>query len=275
VSKTNAVPLRSFWWFQTGGWGCFFLLSVLVVLPYFRQPWELGYQNLRGLFADQVLICLAGFFASLVLRPVCHSLAQRAVSWLTMEVGAAAWSLAIGTSMALIVSRLTVVTPEPIELLEACAKVPIILFLWCNLYFGVKQSLRHTHERERLRGGDAGAQNEDGRGHIYRFTVRTGSRIQVVPAEDVAWICAAGDYVELHTRNATHLVRDTMNSLGKKLDEVSFARIHRSKIINLAYIVELRSIENREYIVKLNDGSQHRSSRTYSDRLEPWLRSQN
>jgi hypothetical protein len=36
-------------------------------------------------------------------------------------------------------------------------------------------------------------------------------------------------------------------------------------------ILELRSIENREFMVKLSDGSEHRSSRTFADRLERWL----
>jgi two-component system, LytTR family, response regulator len=109
--------------------------------------------------------------------------------------------------------------------------------------------------------------------YASRFTVRTGSRIQVVPAEDITWISAAGDYTELHTRNATHLLRETMNSLEARLDPSRFARIHRSRIVNLARVRELRTIENREFIVKLYDDSQHRSSRTYADRLERWLRS--
>jgi hypothetical protein len=123
--------------------------------------------------------------------------------------------------MALIISRFTVVKPEPIELFEACAKVPVILFLWCNLYFGIKQSQGHAQGRERLLRGGAGAQNDDGRERICRFTVRAGSRIQVVPAEDISWICASGDYVELHTRNATHLLRDTMNSLDGILTRIA------------------------------------------------------
>jgi two-component system, LytTR family, response regulator len=109
--------------------------------------------------------------------------------------------------------------------------------------------------------------------YVSRFTVRTGSRIQVVPAEDVTWIAAAGDYSELHTRNATHLLRETMNSLEERLDPSRFARIHRSRIVNLARVRELHTIENREFIVKLCDDSQHRSSRTYADQLERWLRS--
>jgi two-component system LytT family response regulator len=65
-----------------------------------------------------------------------------------------------------------------------------------------------------------------------------------------------------------------MNTLERKLDPAEFARIHRSRIVRLDQILELRSIENREYVVKLRDGSQHRSSRTYADRLERWLRAE-
>ena len=110
--------------------------------------------------------------------------------------------------------------------------------------------------------------------YASRFTVRMGSRIQVVPAEDLEWISSAGDYTELHTRSAIHLLRETMNSLEQRLDPSRFVRVHRSRIVNLAGILELRSIENREYIVKLRDGSEHRSSRTYADRIEGWLRAE-
>lgn len=109
--------------------------------------------------------------------------------------------------------------------------------------------------------------------YLSQFTVRTGSRIQVVQTGDVDWIAAAGDYSELHAHGRAHLFRETMNSLEQKLDPAKFLRIHRSRIIRTSCIVELRSIENREYIVKLSDGSEHRSSRTYAGQLENWLNS--
>jgi two-component system, LytTR family, response regulator len=113
----------------------------------------------------------------------------------------------------------------------------------------------------------------DSEKYVSRFTVRTGSRIQIVLAEDTEWIGAAGDYAELHVRGRSHLLRETMSSLEQKLDPERFLRIHRSRIVRSDRIVELRSIENREYFVKLSDGSEHRSSRTYADRLESWLAS--
>jgi two-component system LytT family response regulator len=110
-------------------------------------------------------------------------------------------------------------------------------------------------------------------GYASRFTVQTGSRIQIITAEDVEWIGAAGDYAELHVNGCTFLLRETMASLEQRLDPAKFIRIHRSRIVRSKGILELRSIENREFTVKLSDGSEHRSSRTYADRLERWLSS--
>jgi two-component system LytT family response regulator len=109
--------------------------------------------------------------------------------------------------------------------------------------------------------------------YASRFTVQTGSRIQIVNAEDVEWIGAAGDYVELHVGGRSFLLRETMASLEQRLDPARFLRIHRSRIVQSRGILELRTIEKREFIVKLTDGSEHRSSRTYADQLERWLAS--
>lgn len=108
--------------------------------------------------------------------------------------------------------------------------------------------------------------------YASRFLVRRGSRISIVPAEDTDWIGAAGDYSELHVRGSAHLVRETMISLEKKLDPEKFLRVHRSRIVRAACIVELTAMDNREYLIRLTDGSQHRSSRTYADQLQKWLR---
>jgi two-component system, LytTR family, response regulator len=108
---------------------------------------------------------------------------------------------------------------------------------------------------------------------VSRFAVRSGSRIQIVLTDDIDWIGAAGDYAELHSRGRAYLVRESMRLLEQKLDAGSFLRIHRSRIVRIERIRELQAIDNREYLVKLSDGSEHRSGRTYADRLEQWLAS--
>jgi len=157
VNRRERLRLHSFWWLQAAGWGCFYLLSVLVVLPYVWQPGELGYRNVKGLLADQGLLCLGAFLASLALRPVCRALAQRLLSWFALEMRAAGCSLVIGTCVAVAASQFMEAKPEPIELLEACAKASVLLFLWCNLYFSIKQWQQHARETERLLRAEAEA----------------------------------------------------------------------------------------------------------------------
>lgn len=111
----------------------------------------------------------------------------------------------------------------------------------------------------------------DSEKYTSRFVVRTGSRIQIVHVEDTDWIGTAGDYTELHVRGRSYLLRETMNTLEQKLDPAKFLRIHRSRIVRTCCIVELGAIDNREYMIKLTDGSQHRSGRTYADKLDKWL----
>src|SRR5262252_6249808 len=127
----------SFWLLQTIGCCCFGIASILVVAPYFRQPWELGYRSLGSLFSDQLVMSVGVFFTSLALRPICRSLLQRSLHWLPLQLLALGWSLLIGTLAALVVSRLIIARPDPIEGLEACVKVSVVLFLWCNLYFSI------------------------------------------------------------------------------------------------------------------------------------------
>jgi two-component system, LytTR family, response regulator len=109
--------------------------------------------------------------------------------------------------------------------------------------------------------------------YTSRFAAQTGSRIQIVVAEDIEWVGSAGNYVELHVDCRSFMLRESMASLEQRLDPAKFIRIHRSRIVQSRVIVELRSIENREFMVMLSDGSEHRSSRTYADRLERWLSS--
>ena len=109
--------------------------------------------------------------------------------------------------------------------------------------------------------------------HVSRSPVRVGSRVHIVLTDDIEWIAAAGDHAELHG-GGCHLLRESMNSLERKLDPVQFLRIHRSRIVRVGCVRELQPMDNHEYLVKLSDGSEHRSSRSYADRLDTWLSSE-
>ncbi len=101
-----------------------------------------------------------------------------------------------------------------------------------------------------------------------RLVVRSGGRIYFVPAADIDWCEASGNYVHLHVGAKSHLVRETMSNLEARLDASRFVRIHRSAIVNVDRIQELRSSFNGEYVVVLKNGAKLTLSRTYRDALQ-------
>lgn len=107
--------------------------------------------------------------------------------------------------------------------------------------------------------------------YVERFTVRNGSRVTFVLADEIDWIEAVGDYAALHVGNKTPLVRETLNALESRLDPNKFIRIHRSAIVQVSRICELRTLPNRELRLKLTSGADLKISRTYRDRLDQWL----
>ncbi len=113
----------------------------------------------------------------------------------------------------------------------------------------------------------AGRNQKDGPIRSSRIVVRSGGRVQFVKISDIDWIEAAGDYVTLHVGKKSLLLRETITAMEKKLDS-AFARIHRSTIVNLDQIVEMRALDNGEYRVLLRDATELKLSRNYRQALE-------
>lgn len=104
------------------------------------------------------------------------------------------------------------------------------------------------------------------------FSVRVGSRTVQVPVADVERIEADGDYASLHANGKTWLVRERLHNLAMQLDPRQFHRVHRSSIVRLDMIAELRSLTNRDAMLRLRDGSVLRASRSYMPALTEALR---
>jgi two-component system LytT family response regulator len=99
------------------------------------------------------------------------------------------------------------------------------------------------------------------------FPVRVGARTVLVPAIEVERIEADGDYATLHAKGKTWLVRERLHTLATQLDPRHFLRVHRSSIVRLDMITELRALTNRDALLRLRDGSLLRASRTYMPAL--------
>src|SRR5208283_2858747 len=103
---------------------------------------------------------------------------------------------------------------------------------------------------------------------LKRLAVRSAGKTVFVDVEEIDWIEAAENYVQLHTGRAGHLLHVTMNTLEKSLDPEIFLRVHRSIIVNIGRIKELHPDMHGEYVITLQDGVRLRSSRTYHNKLK-------
>ena len=100
-----------------------------------------------------------------------------------------------------------------------------------------------------------------------RLSIKDAGRILRVPLEEILWIDAAGDYMCVHTSKETHVLRATMRELEGRLDARRFQRIHRSTIVNVARVKELRAHLNGEYFLILDSGQQLKLSRSYKEKV--------
>jgi two-component system LytT family response regulator len=100
-----------------------------------------------------------------------------------------------------------------------------------------------------------------------RLAIRDGGRTTWVSQDQIEWIDAAGDYMCVHAGGETHILRMTMKKLEAQLDPTILQRIHRSTIVNINQVQEMRAHINGEYFLTLNSGHTVKLSRTYKDKL--------
>jgi len=87
-----------------------------------------------------------------------------------------------------------------------------------------------------------------------RIVVKTGSKIKIIPAQDIYFLEAADDYVKVHTHEGSFLKNKTMNHFEKTLDPQQFVRSHRSYIVNVQQITRIDPYEKDNHIAILKSG---------------------
>ena len=92
------------------------------------------------------------------------------------------------------------------------------------------------------------------RGQIFRVDVDSIERID-----------AAGDYMCIYTADNSLILRETMKDLEKRLDPRNFQRVHRSTIVNLNQVKQVKPHTNGECFLVLGSGAQVKVSRSYRD----------
>ena len=144
MNRKSALHLRSFWQIQIIGWGCFYaydLLSSIVELLGKRESLD-----------EETVPLVLMFLGSCALRPFCRRVLRRSQSWIAFElkvaVAAVVTSIPVACGTGLILQFFHHVTLS--SLVSVLSWSAFVLFMWCSLYFSIKQWQQSSREKERL-----------------------------------------------------------------------------------------------------------------------------
>jgi two-component system LytT family response regulator len=104
-------------------------------------------------------------------------------------------------------------------------------------------------------------------GFLDTLPIKDGSNTIRLRTADIDWIDAAGDYMCVHAEGQTHIMRGTMKKLEEILDPRVFQRVHRSTIVNVNRVRQVRSHINCEYFLILDGDVELKMSRHYKDKI--------
>lgn len=97
--------------------------------------------------------------------------------------------------------------------------------------------------------------------YLQRIPVRVEEHVVLVAVDDIVWIKAARNTVEIHLVDRVHELRETMATLAARLDPRHFARVHRSAIVNVRRVKAIHPWFNGHHVVTMDTGQQLRMSR--------------
>ncbi|MBK6299019.1 MAG: response regulator transcription factor [Sphingomonadales bacterium] len=117
-----------------------------------------------------------------------------------------------------------------------------------------------AHE-ELVDTGDTHAANR----YEKMINIKDQGQIFRVEVDSIERIDAAGDYMCIYTGGDTLILRETMKDLEKRLDPRKFQRVHRSTIVNLDLVKQVKPHTNGECFLVLESGAQVKVSRSYRD----------
>jgi two-component system LytT family response regulator len=186
------------------------------------------------------------------------------------------------------------------EVLEGLAPAPLVIFTTAYSEYAVKafelQALdyllkpfdrdRFTRSIERTREALKEPDHSDVEERVRRLLAQipgrpaTAQQILIkdtdkaffLSVDDIQRVSAAGNYIEVHARGKVHLVRDTLTTFIAQLDPLEFLRVHRSHVVRINFISEMRPLFHGDYELVLKDGATLSLSRRYKALLPPAIR---
>ncbi len=104
-----------------------------------------------------------------------------------------------------------------------------------------------------------------------RIVVKHNGDVLIVPTKDVMYLESYDDYVKIHTDSHVYLKKKTMSSFENSLSPKEFVRIHRSYLVNISFIKEVKTLDRDSVEVVLKNSTSLSVSRTgYSALKSLW-----
>jgi two-component system, LytTR family, response regulator len=173
------------------------------------------------------------------------------------------------------------------EMLEILSEKPIVVFTTAFDQYAIKafennavDYLLKPFSKTRFREAIEKAKNEfekkeeqseklqqlsqsiaDSKDFIDRVIVKTGTKINIIPLEEIMYIKAEDDYVMIHSSKGKYLKQGTMKYYEAHLPQNTFVRIHRSYILNITTIDKMDRYEKETYIITLKNGETLKTSK--------------
>lgn len=101
-----------------------------------------------------------------------------------------------------------------------------------------------------------------------KIAIKTDGRILFIDPSDLIVVQAEGNYVLLQRETGSYLLRDSISAIAEKLKNFGFVRIHRSLLVNSAFVQEIRPCATGEYALRVKGGKEYTVTRTYKKNLK-------
>ncbi|MGA9391337.1 MAG: LytTR family DNA-binding domain-containing protein [Candidatus Sulfotelmatobacter sp.] len=113
------------------------------------------------------------------------------------------------------------------------------------------------------------------KGTSSRIAIRAGKKIIFIDSTDIIAVEAEGHYVLLQHKSSGYLLRESISTMAEKLSLFGFVRIHRSSLVNAAFVEEIQPLSTGEYALRVRGGKKYTVTRTYRKNLhllaESWI----
>jgi len=103
--------------------------------------------------------------------------------------------------------------------------------------------------------------------HSARIAIKSKGRILFVDPSKLVAVQAQGNYVLLERESGSYLLRESISEMAEKLEPYGFIRIHRSVLVNSAFVEEIEPCLTGEYGLRVKGGKQYTVTRTYKKSL--------